>query len=187
MELALTLRLVPLQPHFRGVPKVEAQNEIVRNQQFRLDFSFKEKPHHHSATVSISQNLLLTPSFLSESVHTHCPSGSVAWHEARILPWVESFAFHCCAAPLAFCPRAEVKGDRKGKPWSRIPCTVVLLEPGVTPHHTNTTTTHLGHLLWVLAYGPFFKRELLPSPLPLRICSQLRVQVLTLAAIPLEG
>ena len=135
VELALTLRLVPLQPHFRGVPKVEAQNEIVRNQQFRLDFSFKEKPHHHSATVSISQNLLLTPSFLSESVHTHCPSGSVAWHEARILPWVESFAFHCCAAPLAFCPRAEVKGDRKGKPWSRIPCTVVLLEPGVTPHH----------------------------------------------------
>ena len=66
-------------------------------------------------------------------------------------------------------------------------CAVVLLEPGVTSHYTDTTTTYLGHLLWVLAYDPFFKRELLQSPLPLWICSQLRVQVLTLTAIPLEG
>lgn len=98
MELALTLRLVPLQPHLGRVPKVEAQNEIVKNQQFHLDFSLKEKPHHHSATALIFQKLLLTPSFLSESFHTDCPSGSVAWHEALpqpsaspvlcIRPWV---------------------------------------------------------------------------------------------------
>ena len=128
VELALTLRLVPLQPYLRRVPKVGAQNEIVRNPQFHLDFSFKEKPHHHSATAFIFQNPLLTPSFLSESVHTHCPSGSVAWHEdlpqpsaspvLYILPWVdlcslENFAFHPCATPWLFAQELRWKGTER--------------------------------------------------------------------------